>query len=101
MTLLKNEIKLGINLMINIRNYFKRKTNLTDADIEKSDPIIYNDTDSSYCTITPLLQHMGISLHEDNNINNIRNKNYNNILQNTLVRTVCYVKQARKSPSTL
>jgi len=52
-----------------LRNYFKRKTNLTDKDIEKSDPIIYNDTDSSYCTITPLLKHMGILLHRDNNIN--------------------------------
>jgi DNA polymerase elongation subunit (family B) len=52
-----------------LRNYIKRKTNLTDKDIEKADPIIYNDTDSSYCTITPLLEHMGISLHENNNIN--------------------------------
>jgi len=52
-----------------LRNYIKRKTNLTDKDIEKTDPIIYNDTDSSYCTITPLLEHMGISLHENNNIN--------------------------------
>ena len=51
-----------------LRNYIKRKTNLTDKDIEKSDPIIYNDTDSSYCTITPLLKHMGIPLHNDNNI---------------------------------
>ena len=52
-----------------LRNYIKRKTNLTDKDIEKSDPILYNDTDSLYCTITPLLDHMGVSLHEDNNIN--------------------------------
>ena len=52
-----------------LRNYIKRKTNLTDKDLEKNDPIIYNDTDSSYCTITPLLDHKGISLHKDNNIN--------------------------------
>ena len=55
-----------------LRNYIKRKTNLTDKDIEKSDPILYNDTDSSYCTITPLLEHMGIALHK----NNILTKRY-------------------------
>tara|TARA_R110002051_G_scaffold227016_4_gene289524 strand:- start:614 stop:3235 length:2622 start_codon:yes stop_codon:yes gene_type:complete len=52
-----------------LRNYIKRKTNLTDKHLEKYDPIIYNDTDSSYCTITPLLEHIGITLHENNNIN--------------------------------
>ena len=51
-----------------LRNYIKRKTGLSDLDLEKNDPIIYNDTDSSYCTITPLLDHMQIPLHEDNNI---------------------------------
>ena len=52
-----------------LRNYIKRKTNLTDKHLEKYDPIIYNDTDSSYCTITPLLEHIGVALHENNNIN--------------------------------
>ena len=51
-----------------LRNYIKRKTNLTDKDLEKHDPILYNDTDSSYCTITPLLEHMGIPLHKNNDI---------------------------------
>lgn len=52
-----------------LRNYIKNKTGLTDRDLDKQDPIIYNDTDSSYCTITPLLKHMGIELHNNNKIN--------------------------------
>jgi len=52
-----------------LRNYIKKKTGLTDKNLEKNDPIIYNDTDSLYCTITPLLDHIGVSLHKDNNIN--------------------------------
>ncbi len=52
-----------------LRNYIKKITNLTDTDLDKNDPIIYNDTDSSYCTITPILNHMGISLHVNNKIN--------------------------------
>ena len=30
-----------------LRNYIKKITNLTDTDLDKNDPIIYNDTDSS------------------------------------------------------
>jgi len=45
-----------------LRNYIKEHTNLTDKDLKENDPIIYNDTDSSYVTITPLLKHMNIPL---------------------------------------
>jgi len=45
-----------------LRNYIKEHTNLTDDDLKKNDPIIYNDTDSSYVTISPLLKHMNIPL---------------------------------------
>lgn len=51
-----------------LRNYIKKNTNLSDKELEVNDPIIYNDTDSSYCTITPLLEHMNIPLHENNKI---------------------------------
>jgi len=45
-----------------LRNYIKEHTNLTDDDLKENDPIIYNDTDSSYVTISPLLKHMNIPL---------------------------------------
>lgn len=51
-----------------LKNYIKEKTGLTDRDLERKNPIIYNDTDSSYCTITPLLEHMGIPLHENKKV---------------------------------
>jgi DNA polymerase family B. len=43
-----------------LRNYVKNKTGSSDSYLESNDPIIYNDSDSSYCTITPLLEHMNI-----------------------------------------
>ena len=49
-----------------LRNYIKKKTGLTDKDLERRDPIVYNDTDSSYCTISQLLEHMDIPLHTNN-----------------------------------
>lgn len=52
-----------------LKQYIKEKTGLTESQLSKSDPIIYNDTDSSYCTITPLLDHMGITLHENKKVN--------------------------------
>ena len=51
-----------------LRNYIKKVTGLSDKELDSNDPIIYNDTDSSYCTITPILKHMGITLHENNKI---------------------------------
>ena len=46
-----------------LRNYIKENTNLTDDDLKNNDPVIYNDTDSSYVTISPLLEHMKIPLY--------------------------------------
>ena len=43
-----------------LRNYIKENTDLTDDDLKAKDPILYNDTDSSYCTISPLIEKMGI-----------------------------------------
>jgi len=51
-----------------LRNYIKRVTGLSDRELDNNDPIIYNDTDSSYCTITPLLENLNIPLHENNKI---------------------------------
>ena len=34
-----------------LRNYIKEHTNLSDEDLKNNDPVIYNDTDSSYVTI--------------------------------------------------
>lgn len=45
-----------------LRNYIKEHTDLTDKDLKENDPIIYNDTDSSYVTISPLLKHMNVPL---------------------------------------
>ena len=45
-----------------LRNYIKEHTDLTDEDLKANDPVIYNDTDSSYVTISPLLEHMKIPL---------------------------------------
>ena len=50
-----------------LRNFIKEKTNLTDNDLKEKDPILYNDTDSSYVTITPLLEHMNIPLYMEAN----------------------------------
>jgi len=52
-----------------LRNYIKTKTGLTDKELDRQNPIIYNDTDSSYCTIDLLLKHMGIDLHNNSKIN--------------------------------
>jgi len=51
-----------------LRNYIKRVTGLSDRELDNNDPIIYNDTDSSYCTITPILENLNIPLHENNKI---------------------------------
>jgi len=55
-----------------IRNFIKLKTGLSDEDLKKKDPIIYNDTDSSYASIELLIKHLGINfknekgeVHED------------------------------------
>lgn len=55
-----------------IRDFIKLKTGLTDEDLKKKDPIIYNDTDSSYASIELLIKHLGLTfknekgeVHED------------------------------------
>lgn len=55
-----------------IRDFIKLKTGLTDDDLKKKDPIIYNDTDSSYASIELLIKHLGLNfknesgeVHED------------------------------------
>ena len=44
-------------------NYIKSKANLTDAEINESTPIIYNDTDSSYISIKHLIKAQGIETY--------------------------------------
>lgn len=48
-----------------IRNFIKLKTGLTDADLKKKDPIIYNDTDSSYASIELLINHLGLNFKNE------------------------------------
>ena len=55
-----------------IRNFVKLKTELSDDEIMKKDPIIYNDTDSSYASMQLLIDHLGLkfknedgSVHDD------------------------------------
>jgi DNA polymerase elongation subunit (family B) len=52
-------IKQSNKLLI---DYIKDKTGLTDADIEKDTPIIYNDTDSSYISIKHIVQKLNIKM---------------------------------------
>jgi len=52
-------IKQSNKLLI---DYIKNKTGLTDADIEKDTPIIYNDTDSSYISIKHIVQKLDIKM---------------------------------------
>ena len=46
-----------------LRNYITENTDLTEEDLNKDNPVLYNDTDSSYVTITPLLKHLNIPLY--------------------------------------
>jgi DNA polymerase elongation subunit (family B) len=43
-------------------DYIKKHANLTDSEIEKDTPIIYNDTDSSYISIKHLVNATGIKM---------------------------------------
>lgn len=52
-------IKQSNKLLI---DYIKNKANLTDAEIEKDTPIIYNDTDSSYISIKHIVNKLGIKM---------------------------------------
>jgi len=48
-----------------IRDFIKLKTGLTDEDLKKKDPIIYNDTDSSYASIELLIKHLGLNFKNE------------------------------------
>lgn len=48
-----------------IRDFIKLKTGLTDEDLKKKDPIIYNDTDSSYASIELLIKHLGLTFKNE------------------------------------
>ncbi len=48
-----------------IREYIKMKTGLTDKELKANDPIIYNDTDSSYASIELLIKHLKIPFYND------------------------------------
>jgi len=47
-----------------LTQYIKDNTNLTDEDLEKSSPIIYNDTDSSYISIKHLVDAQKIPVFD-------------------------------------
>ena len=52
-----------------LTEYIKEKANLTDEDIKNSDPVIYNDTDSSYISIKHLVKAQKIPvLDKDGNV---------------------------------
>ena len=48
-----------------IRNYIKNKTGLSDKEMKANDPIIYNDTDSSYASIELLIKHLGLTFKNE------------------------------------
>ena len=62
-TLTGQEVIKQSNIIL--RNYIKENTNLTDKDLIDKDPVLYNDTDSCYVTITPLLEHKKLPLFEE------------------------------------
>jgi len=49
-----------------LHNYIQSKTG---KDLHESAIIKYNDTDSSYISISPLLDHMGVKLHKEGVVN--------------------------------
>lgn len=52
-----------------LTDYIKANTNLTDEELEKNSPIIYNDTDSSYISIKHLVKAKNISVFDkDGNV---------------------------------
>lgn len=57
-------IKQSNELLI---EYIKKRGNVTDDDIRKKSPIIYNDTDSSYVSIKQLVDNLDIKLKDSNN----------------------------------
>ncbi|NBP02032.1 MAG: hypothetical protein EBU90_18260 [Proteobacteria bacterium] len=57
-------IKQSNKLLI---DYIKEKTNLQDQDIINDNPIIYNDTDSSYISIKQLVKKLNIKMLDKNN----------------------------------
>ena len=62
-TLTGQEVIKQSNIIL--RNYIKENTNLTDEDLIDKDPVLYNDTDSCYVTITSLLEHKKLPLFEE------------------------------------
>lgn len=45
-----------------LEEYIKGKANLTDEQIQKDSPIIYNDTDSSYVSIKHIVKNTGLKM---------------------------------------
>jgi len=46
--------------------YIKEKAGLTDEELAKESPIIYNDTDSSYISIKHIVKKLGIKMLDEN-----------------------------------
>ena len=51
-----------------IRNYIKVNAKLTDEDIKKYDPVIYNDTDSCYISLKKVMEAKGIKMLNVNGV---------------------------------
>jgi len=45
-----------------IKEFVKLQTGLTDDDLQKKNPVLYNDTDSVYASLTQIIEHKSISL---------------------------------------
>jgi len=50
-----------------LEEYIKEKANLTDEEIQKDSPIIYNDTDSSYISIKHIVRRTGLQMFDKKN----------------------------------
>jgi len=51
-----------------LTNYIKNFANLTDEDIKNDNPIIYNDTDSSYISLKHIVKKGGITAIQNNKV---------------------------------
>jgi len=60
-----------------LTEYIKNKAHLTDNDIKESDPIIYNDTDSSYISIKHLVKALKIPVFD--NAGNVASEYYKTV----------------------
>lgn len=62
-TLTGQEVIKQSNIIL--KKYIQENTDLNEKEILENDPVIYNDTDSCYVTISSLLKHKNLQLYKE------------------------------------